>query len=182
MALELTRNGPLTYDDLPEEVTDGRRYELLDGSLIVTPSPTHRHQVAVSRLLVVLAAASPPELEVLVGPFDVKVGDSTLLEPDILVLRRGQASRKFVDTPPLLVVEVLSPSTRRYDSLLKRDYYARFGVASYWLVDPDEPSVTALLLNDETGEYTTGSAAVGAEALRVSAPFPLTVVPASLVD
>ena len=76
---------PLTYDDLQAMPDDGHRYELIDGVLIVTPSPRHLHQRAVASLLVLLHDASPSEIEVLTGPFDYVVSDVTVLEPDVIV-------------------------------------------------------------------------------------------------
>lgn len=74
---------------------------------------------------------------------------------------------------------MLSPSTRRIDLLLKRDRLARAGVASYWLVDPEVPSVTVLEL-DAQGDYQEVAVAVGRELLRVERPFPLELRPVDL--
>ena len=79
---------------------------------------------------------------------------------------------------PLLAVEVLSPSTRHQDLALKREVYAAGGVASYWVCDPDEPSVTVLELVD--GAYTQARA-VGAECIGVTAPYAVTLVPTDLL-
>ena len=80
---------------------------------------------------------------------------------------------------PLLAVEVLSPSTRRHDLALKRQVYAEGGVASYWVCDPDEPSVTALQLLD--GAYVQVAHAVGDERIEVTTPYAVTLVPTDLV-
>ena len=80
---------------------------------------------------------------------------------------------------PLLAVEVLSPSTRRHDLALKRRVYAEGGVASYWICDPGEPSVTVLELVD--GDYVQTGRAVGEQAIAVAAPFAVELVPADLV-
>lgn len=180
MALELPLMGPLTYDDLVDTPDDGRRYELVDGTLVVTPSPILRHQRVVSRLHLALAAAAPPGVEVLVGPFDVKVSELTKLQPDILVLGPGDPSLSFTDVPPLLVVEVLSRSTRRHDLLVKRSVYEDFGVPSYWIVDAEVPSLTVLELVD--GTYAEVLAATGDEVASAVKPFVVHVVPSALVN
>ena len=180
MALELRHRGPLTVDDLAELPDDGRRYELVDGMLVVTPAPNRGHQRVSMELAFLLRSHVPPTLEVLAAPFDVQVSEATMLEPDLLVIQRDDPADKSLRNPPLLVVEVLSPSTRRYDVLVKRDVYEGFGVASYWLVDPDVPSVTVLELAGD-GHYQDVARAVGDEELEVSAPFPLALVPAHLI-
>jgi len=128
---------PLTYADLQAMPDDGHRYELIDGVLIVNPSPRRVHQRAVSRLLVLLHGAATPE------------------------------------------IEVLSPSTRRFDLGTKRLAFEGAGVPSYWLVDPDEPSLTVLELERDT--YREIAQVTGAQAYKTARPFDVTVVPADLV-
>jgi Uma2 family endonuclease len=79
----------------------------------------------------------------------------------------------------ILAVEVLSPSTRRKDLFLKRSKYQDAGVTSYWIVDPEKPSITALELVD--GHYVTVGEAAGDEALFVEKPFPVTIIPSKLI-
>lgn len=179
VALDLRQRGPLTYADLAEMPDDGHRYELVDGTLIVTPAPIIRHQVAVANLMRVLAAAAPPGSVVLPAPVDIKVSDTTALEPDVVVLDRPDPSAKFMTAPPLLAVEVLSPSTKRFDVLLKRSVYEDFGVPSYWIVDPDEPSLLVLELRD--GTYEEVASARGDDHVVVTRPFPVRIVPTELV-
>ena len=105
----------------------------------------------------------------------------TLLQPDLVVFRRGQADRKQVNGAPLLAVEVLSPSTRRFDLHLKRSRYEAAGTGSYWVVDPGEPpSLTAWELRD--GRYVEVASVTGPEKFAAELPFPVTVVPDELVD
>src|SRR5438876_11818123 len=112
MAVALEWGRPLTYDDLQAMPDDGRRHELVDGVLIVTPSPVTKHQRAVARLIVLLSAASDEDHEVLPAPFDYVVNFTTVLEPDVLVARRRDLGERRLEKTPLLVVEVQSPSTR----------------------------------------------------------------------
>jgi Uma2 family endonuclease len=170
---------PLTYDDLQTMADDGHRYELVDGTLIVTPSPRRIHQRAVTRLVVLLASAAAPEIEVLTGPFDYVVSDVTVLEPDILVAYAADYGEKEIRRTPLLVIEVLSPSTRRFDLGTKRLAFEGAGVPSYWLIDPDQPSLTVLELED--GVYRETAFLIGDDSWAATRPFPVTVVPSALV-
>lgn len=87
-ASTLTGRGPLTRADLDSMPDDGRRYELIDGVLVVSPSPLHRHQRAVTRLLVLLEDVCLDDLEVLVSAFNVVLADDTVMIPDLIVARR----------------------------------------------------------------------------------------------
>ncbi|TDD65133.1 Uma2 family endonuclease [Jiangella aurantiaca] len=171
--------GPITRAELDAMPDDGRRHELLDGVLLVTPAPAPMHQVAVTRLLLMLDRACPTGLEVLPAPLDVALSDDTVLEPDVLVARFEDFTERDLPKAPLLAVEVLSPSTRRYDLLLKRSRYEAAGTPSYWVVDPDEPSITAWELRE--GVYAEAGRATGDEALELTLPYPVRIVPADLV-
>ena len=102
------------------------------------------------------------------------------LRPDALVLRRTDAGETRIVAPLLLAVEVLSPSTRSKDLLLKRGLYEDSGVTSYWVVDPAEPSVLVLELED--GRYVEAGRAVGDQVLRLDLPFPVELQPDLLLD
>jgi Uma2 family endonuclease len=166
-----------TVDDLDALPDDGLRYELVDGVLLVSPAPLLPHQVALSNLLVALATAAPADVRVLTAPLDVRLSPSRQLQPDLVVLPRRTLTARVVDLP-LLVVEVLSPSTRATDLTLKRHVYEQGGVPSYWLLDPEVPSLTVLELG--AGGYAEAARAAGNAPLRVERPFPLTVVPSEL--
>lgn len=169
----------LTVEDLEAVHEDGHRYELLDGSLLVTPAPNTLHQRCVGRLVALVVAAASRDLEVLVGPFDWVVGPATLFQPDLLVARRDDVGPKRLEQAPLLVVEVLSPSTRRIDLGTKRVAYADAGVGGYWLVDPDVPSL--MVLDLEGGQYSEVTTVTGDTAFASTYPFEATVVPSALV-
>lgn len=126
-----------------------------------------------------LCSACPPALLVLFAPLDGVLADDMVLEPDLLVAGRSQFTDRDVPGPPLLAVEVLSPSTRRTDLLLRRDRLQAGGVPSYWLVDPDVPSLTALGLSD--GTYREATVVAGGASWTSTAPFPMTVVPTDLL-
>ena len=176
----LPRGRPLTRADLDGMPDDGHRYELIDGVLVVSPSPSRRHQDAVLGLAVILRAACSKGFWVVVAPFDVALTDDTVLIPDILVARDRDLTDRDLPAAPVLAVEVLSPSTRRFDLMTKRSRYESAGTASYWVVDTGEASLTAWEL-DEHGTYQQVAHVLGNERFRATAPFAVEVVPAHLL-
>ena len=133
----------LTYDDFLLFPDDARRHELIDGEHYVTPSPSTRHQRLVLRLSVALATwvdRHPTAGEVFVAPFDVVFTPFDVVEPDLLFVAADQreiVTEQHVRGAPALVVEVLSPGTRRVDEQVKHRLFQREGVREYWLVDPE---------------------------------------------
>ncbi len=176
----LTHTSPFTYDDLQGMPDDGYRHELLDGVLLVTPAPSIPHQVCVTALWDILRHHRRAGEIVLIAPVDYVISPSTVLEPDVLVARTADLTPANLPATPLLVVEVLSPSTRRIDRTAKRLAYEEAGVPAYWLVDPDVPSVTVLELVD--GTYEEVAVVAGDQSFTVSRPYPVEIIPARLLD
>lgn len=171
---------PFTYADLEAMPEDTRgRYEIVDGTLVVSPSPGLPHQTASVELTVLLHAGCPPGFRLLHAPFDVKLADTMVLVPDLVVGRTDDFTDRNLPLPPVLVVEILSPSSRRYDQLLKRAAYEDHAVASYWIVDPDAPALTVLELDG--GIYAEVAHVTGDEVFEATRPFPVRVCPAELV-
>jgi Uma2 family endonuclease len=179
----LVEGRPYTRADLEQTPDDGRRYELIDGVLVVSAAPGWKHQRATSRLLRRLMSVAPAAFEVIVGPFGVALADDTELQPDIIVGRVEAFTEREI-VAPALVVEVLSPSTRLIDTHVKRARFELAGIPSYWVVDPvarpAEASLVAWEFADD-GEDRQSAKAVGDELFTASRPFPVTVVPAELV-
>ncbi len=144
----LPRDHPWTVADLDLLPDDGLRYELVDGTLLVSAAPSKQHQRVLGNLHVLLRASCPPELEVFLAPTDYQPTDTRSLQPDLLVVTREDPGVKAVTTPLALAVEVLLPSSRSVDLVLKRELYQQAGVACYWVVDPDELTVRAWVLQD----------------------------------
>jgi Uma2 family endonuclease len=119
-----------TVDELDRMPADGRRYELLDGVLIVSPRPRLLHQEVAIELAVELRAACPAHLRVIPEPA-VQLTRITEFDPDIVVFRRELLREAKVTEPPLLIVEVRSPSTALIDLNRKKTAYEQFGVSSY---------------------------------------------------
>jgi Uma2 family endonuclease len=133
----------LTYDDYCLLPNNGRRYEIVDGELFVTPSPRRAHQKVVTQLSYHLVEFVRREKRghVYVAPFDVVLSLFDVVEPDILYVSQERASvitEKNVQGAPDLVVEVLSQTTAEIDRTTKMKLYARHGVREYWLIDPEE--------------------------------------------
>ncbi len=173
------RTGPWTVTDLAEFPDDGLRYELVDGTLLVSAAPSKLHQRVVGNLHVLLRAACPPQLEVFVAPTDYQPTTTRSLQPDLLVVSRDDPGDAAVTTPLALAVEVLSPSSRSIDALLKRELYEQSGVEQYWLVDPHEPSVT--VWSRRGAAFGPADAVAGDDVLDVPAPLAVTVRPSDLL-
>lgn len=182
LATGLPYGRPLTVDDLQALPDDGHRYELIDGTLLVSPAPAWGHQSVQLALATLLEAHRPRAIRVLVAPFEVQLAMDTAVQPDVLVARYDDLRPKNLPAAPLLAVEVASPSTVLVDRNLKRATYERFGIPSYWLLDPDpdSPSLTVLEL-DQTGHYVEVVSVTAEEEFTAERPFQVAVRPASLV-
>jgi Uma2 family endonuclease len=169
-----------TVDDLDRMPDDGRRYELVDGVLLVSPAPSLPHQVMLKELVVQLDRACPPGLFVVPGP-GVRMSDDTELIPDLVVIRKDQLAARRVTRPPLLAVEIQSPSTALFELNTKKAVYERFSIESYWIAVPDvdRPELIAFELCD--GRFEQVTHVTGGQVFRAQHPFPVDVVPASLV-
>ncbi len=139
---------------------DRNRYEIIDGELFVTPSPSFPHQDAIGILFSRLHsyAVASRVAHVLAAPADVEYDEHTVVEPDILAmpLREGRKPRSWQEAGRLLLaVEVLSPSTARADRTVKRKLYQRQGVPQYWIVDLDARLVELWRPGDDRPEIVT---------------------------
>jgi len=173
---------PFTVDDLETMPDDGHRYELIDGVLIVTPAPGWNHQQSSGALFVQLWNACPAELRVLAAPFGVRTSIRNELQPDILVARYADLTPKNLPVAPVLAVEVLSASTALNDLNNKKAAYERMGAASYWVVDPDDPGALTVFELGPDGRYREVAAVRGEDKFTTERPFPITVIPARLLD
>jgi Uma2 family endonuclease len=156
---DLARQRALTAEDLEGLPDDGNRYEIIGGHLIVSPSPSIRHQ----RVSFELAGALYLYLkqsgagEGYSAPTDVSLSPNDVVQPDILVVLREHQNivvEQGIFGAPDLVIEILSPSSTATDFLRKSHLYERFGVPEYWIVDPVGESVVIQTLQD--GRYVAG--------------------------
>jgi Uma2 family endonuclease len=168
---------PFTVAELDRMPDDGRRYELLDGVLIVSPRPTTVHQFVAMRLLRMLADACPEDLCVVPEPA-VELGPQTEFDPDLVAVRMDQIGGAKFTEPPLLVVEIRSPSTALIDLNRKKAAYGRFGVPAYWIVNPDPPRPELTVFESRDGRYALATETSGP--FTADRPFTVTVDPADL--
>lgn len=171
---------PWTVEDLDALPEDGMRHELLDGTLLVSPPPSVRHQLAARRLVEALLRSAPLDVEVLEA-----VGvllPAGLLVPDVVVARAAavhRADRVLDAVDVLAVVEVVSPSSRTTDRRWKPEAYAEAGIPTYLRVELEgtsgAPEVVAFELADG-GRYRESVVARGADSTLLPLPFPAQVV------
>lgn len=138
-----TRKTRADYAALPE----GAPYQLVDGELITTPAPTPYHQEVVLTLATRLRSFVETQEAgvVYVAPLDVYLAKTEAYQPDLLFIsndRRGIISDDGIEGAPDLVAEVLSPSTAYHDLTKKKRVYEEAGVREYWVVDPEDRTVT----------------------------------------
>ena len=137
----------LTYDDYVTLPNDGKRYEIHEGELSVTPTPTFRHQWILAELLGILRAhvVAHDLGEVVPAPITVVLAETLIVEPDIIYIAKDRmhivSARGTVDGAPTLAVEILSPSTTRIDRQTKKQLFERYGVPYYWIVDADARTI-----------------------------------------
>ena len=152
----------LTYEDLVALPDDGMRHELIDGGHYVTPSPATPHQLILGNLHLLMANYIRERRlgVVLFAPFDVVFSRYDVVVPDLIyftLTRFKEVVRdKNAQGPPNLAIEILSPSTRRRDEVLKRRLYERTGVDEYWVVDPKLETVNVHRLVE--GKYQKAAA------------------------
>jgi Uma2 family endonuclease len=154
MALRRTDPLPMTYDEYCLLPDDGKRYQVIDGELFVSPAPRTTHQDIIVHLTVLLQThVTAHNLgKVYVAPTDVLLSLTTVVQPDILFIRRehtGIITELNIQGPPDLCIEVLSPGTASVDRERKMAVYARYGVQEYWIVDPIFQTVSVYAREDD---------------------------------
>ena len=133
--------GKLTYEDYVGLPDDGRRYEILDGELEVSPAPAPRHQGVSGNLLVILHTHVQERGmgRVYHAPIDVILAPDSIVQPDLVFVAAGRealVTERAIEGPPDLAVEILSPWSDRRDRVAKAALYARYGIRHYWIPDP----------------------------------------------
>src|SRR5688572_4304872 len=179
----MTARVALTYRDYEALPNDGKRYEIHDGELSVTPAPSLRQQIVLANLADVLRAHVKAQALgiVLFAPLDVILADTTIVQPDIVYVdasRRSVLVERGVEGAPTLAVEILSTSTRTIDRQTKRQLYARYGVPYFWLVDPEALAIEVHVLRGEV--YDLAMQASGSEPAELPPFAGLRLVPAEL--
>ena len=144
----------LTYEDYAAMPDDGRRYEIHEGELSVTPVPGVPHQEIVGNLYILLRQHVDARAlgKVLVAPVDVILATTSIVQPDVVYIETARltvVSGRGIEGPPSLAVEVISPSTPAIDRKTKLQLYARYRVPYYWIADPAMRAVDAYELADD---------------------------------
>ena len=173
-------DGPWTEPDLHLFPQDGHRYEIVDGSLHVTPPLDDRHEAIVRAVVTTLRGAAPEGWWVC-ARLGLEFGTSNLV-PDVTVLRPHSSGASWSDPADVaLVIEVENPATKRYDRLLKPSLYAEAGISSYWRIDPahSDPRVTTYALT--TGTYKQDRKIAGHDLVKIDNPYPVRLAPSTWV-
>lgn len=155
------KQGHWTYNEYAALPEDGKRYEVMNGVLIMTPAPGPDHQSAVLRLshYLFMAVELAGLGRVLPSPVDVRLTSDRVVQPDVLVVLNAnlhKITKKYIVGGPDLVVEIASPGTALYDRLSKFEAYEQVGVPEYWLVDHQGKSIEVLVL-EENGYQSLGT-------------------------
>jgi Uma2 family endonuclease len=170
------------WDALPED--NSAHYELQEGVLVVSPKPARRHQRALMRLASQMERQLPPDWEVL-PDFEVVVeaeGPATVRAPDLVIVRADGPESRVAAGDVLLVVEIISPGSRKIDTHMKPFEYSEAGIPHYWVVDldPPAPSITVYGLGASDDGYVESQTAAGE--LVVQEPFDLRIDIGVLID
>jgi len=164
----------LTYEDYAALPDDGKRCELHEGELSVTPAPGIRHQEILANLAVILIPYVKAHRlgRIFFAPTDCIMTNITVVEPDLVYVdntRTALVSERAVEGAPTLAVEVISPSTGHIDRRRKMVLYAQHEVTFYWIVDPVARTIEALRL--DTGAYRLDGRLEGGDPCALP-PFP----------
>jgi Uma2 family endonuclease len=140
-----------TYEDYLLFPSDGQRYEIVDGERYVTPAPARKHQHVSMNLgwLLRTYLEEHPTGVLYAAPFDLVLSDRDVVQPDLVYVSTERADvldERGAHGAPDLVIEILSASTRRIDEIVKRKLYEEYGVAEYWIVDPELETIKAYRL------------------------------------
>ena len=169
--VDLPEKDRYTYDDY-RQLPEGAPYELIRGHLAMSPSPSPRHQIVQANLFFALSrfVRANQAGRVVSAPIDVQLADTSVVQPDLLYMRRDRLDHigeRSIEGAPDLVVEILSPATAHRDLTEKKRLYEEHGVQEYWVVDPDTRTVEihvrtdpAFTLHQRCVEEGTGTSAL----------------------
>jgi Uma2 family endonuclease len=149
----------LTYDDYAAIPSDGQIYQIVDGEVFVSPAPSPYHQRASKRLQRQLEDyfETSGRGEVFDAPIDLILGPHDIMQPDLVVAPHSAITRRGIEDVPILVVEVLSPSTATFDRQVKARRLAALGVPHYWILDHDARHLECF--RNESGVFTLAATA-----------------------
>ena len=134
------------FERLPKE--DGFRYELLDNLVMMSPRPAAKHQKVSGRLFAELLMRLKGQNCDVIQELDLVI-DGQYLIPDLMVICNDTFEGNRYEKPPLIVIEIISPSSASIDYMTKRHKYEQLGVQEYWIVSPEEQCISVI-------SFTTG--------------------------
>ncbi|MEU4573897.1 Uma2 family endonuclease [Nonomuraea sp. NPDC023979] len=173
---------PFSVDDLLKFPDDGNRYELFNGSLLVSPAPNSLHQLAATLITDILLRAAPPDL-IPLATINLRVSDTDYYIPDLAVVPRELARAGQLEFSPQhvrLAVELVSPSTKTRDRATKLEAYGAAGIPVYWRVELDEgPALYAYEFEGDS--YGRAAVHKAGRSASLWAPYPVTFDPADLI-
>ncbi|WP_427887336.1 Uma2 family endonuclease [Kribbella sp. GL6] len=181
MTESLSHFGPWTTADLAGLPDDGQRYEIIDGSLIVTPGPAPLHQLVAGRISVFLRESAPDAADVIEAS-NLQLSTGRLLIPDVVVAESAAIFARSVALEPAdvyLVVEVVSPSNAAMDRIFKPQLYATAGIQWMWRVELGADSVEIVVLDLRSGSPVVH--ARSSDVLQVDVPFSVEIPVARLL-
>lgn len=164
----------------PDE--ENRPVDVVAGQPVMSPSPTGQHQMCIVALLQLLMDAAPSGCMAIPSPWDWVLWEHPLQtrQPDVVVVTREQARAPRLTSPPLLAVEVLSPTSVERDAVAKREEYARAGLEHHWIVDHETPRVHVFRAGG--GQLRLVQQVAGDGRLDLTEPFPVSLTPSQLAD
>lgn len=148
-----------TYDDYLTLPNDGKRYEIIDGDLFMSPAPIPEHQLASWMLEQIFSEFIRKDKwgKLFHAPIDVVFSMTAIAQPDIALVSKQREhiiAKKNLIAAPDLIVEILSEGTEKTDRTKKKEMYEKHGVTEYWIVDPSDQSIEIFVL--EQGRYAKG--------------------------
>lgn len=154
---ELIKESNLTYEDYAK-IDDGNRYELAAGKLeLMSPGPNVSHQMISYQLQKRISQTCENDYIILYSPIDVILSSTEVRQPDIILISKERLniiSKRGIEGPPDLVVEILSPSSRKRDRVDKLNIYAYYGIPEFWIVEPETGTLEQYLLRNDRYELT----------------------------
>jgi Uma2 family endonuclease len=153
-AAGMIKEQQVTYDMYAAMPDDGHRYEIFDGKLeMMSPGASASHQTISGLLYFLLMQSCKSDYLIFHPPFDVILSKTNVLQPDIMMIRRSRlhlVTERGIEGAPDLVVEIISPSSRKRDKGVKMGTYAKYGVPEYWVVDSDSRTLEQFQLVQES--------------------------------
>lgn len=179
-AMSLMEIGVYTVEDLHafREQRDDLTIQLIEGEIVMSPSPGFRHQAVQAELIRLLFAVVPAHLRIITAPMDLRAGERTVIQPDVMVMERALSFESEVTIPPILAVEILSPSSRSTDLVRKPEVLGKFGCEHYWVIDPLHPAIRVFRLAE--GAYLSDVVVEGDDLFSAAEPFQVGFRPVDL--